>query len=175
MLANRIVTGLTVIGFIAGAAHNSLAQDAIKIGLILPMTGPQQSTGRQVEAAARLYMQQHGNIVAGEKIEIVLRDDSSVPDNTKRLAQDLIVNETPRAVCRRAARDPGQGPDYHHGRWPFRRHGPLALLRANQLHGCPIRRYRRLGRSQRHQERGHDRGGLYARNRQRIAFQGGFH
>jgi branched-chain amino acid transport system substrate-binding protein len=93
MLANRIVTGLAAISFIVGAAHNSLAQDAIKIGLILPMTGPQQSTGAQVEAAVRLYMQQHGNIVAGKKVEIVLRDDVSVPDNTKRLAQELIVNE----------------------------------------------------------------------------------
>jgi branched-chain amino acid transport system substrate-binding protein len=93
MPTKRIAAALAAIGFIGCAADSTLAQDAIRIGLILPMTGPQQSTGAQVEAAVRLYMQQHGNIAAGKKIEIVLNDDVSVPDNTKRLAQELIVNE----------------------------------------------------------------------------------
>jgi len=73
----------------AGAAQ---AQD-VKIGLILPMTGQQQSTGRQEAAAAKLYMAQHGDTVAGKKIELIIKDDQSVPDNAKRLAQELIVNE----------------------------------------------------------------------------------
>ncbi len=69
------------------------AADAYKIGLILPMTGPQASTGRQIEAAARLYMAQNGDTVAGRKIELILKDDTSVPDVTKRLAQELIVKD----------------------------------------------------------------------------------
>jgi len=88
-----MVAGFVASGLMAFTAGKTLAQDAVKIGLILPMTGPQQSTGAQVAAAARLYIQQHGNMVAGKKIELVLRDDVSVPDNTKRLAQELIVNE----------------------------------------------------------------------------------
>jgi branched-chain amino acid transport system substrate-binding protein len=76
----------------AGAAS---AQDSntFKIGLILPMTGPQASTGKQIDAAVKLYMQQHGTNVAGKKIEVLLKDDGAVPDNTKRLAQELIVND----------------------------------------------------------------------------------
>src|SRR6266480_4672235 len=69
------------------------AQDAVKIGLILPMTGGQASTGKQIDNAVKLYMQQKGDTVAGRKIEIVLKDDAAVPDNTKRLAQELIVND----------------------------------------------------------------------------------
>src|SRR3979411_524219 len=38
-------------------------------------------------------MQQHGDTVAGRKIEVILKDDAAVPDNTKRLAQELIVND----------------------------------------------------------------------------------
>jgi branched-chain amino acid transport system substrate-binding protein len=38
-------------------------------------------------------MKQHGDTVAGRKIEIILKDDGAVPDNTKRLAQELIVND----------------------------------------------------------------------------------
>src|SRR6185312_11420063 len=68
------------------------AQETVKIGLILPMTGGQASTGKQIDNAVKLYMQQNGDTVAGKKIEIVLKDDAAVPDNTKRLAQELIVN-----------------------------------------------------------------------------------
>ena len=76
------------------AAAPSLAQDnTFKIGLILPMTGQQASTGRQIESEARLYMAQHGDTVAGKKIELILKDDTSIPDVTKRLAQELVVND----------------------------------------------------------------------------------
>jgi branched-chain amino acid transport system substrate-binding protein len=77
----------------AAAAGAVQAQDTVKIGLILPMTGPQASTGKQISAAARLYMQQNGDTVAGRKIELILKDDGAVPDNTKRIAQELIVND----------------------------------------------------------------------------------
>src|SRR5437588_6354550 len=69
------------------------AQDSVKIGLILPMTGGQASTGKQIDNAVKLYMQQKGGSVAGKKIEVILKDDAAVPDNTKRLAQELIVND----------------------------------------------------------------------------------
>ncbi|MBM1169433.1 ABC transporter substrate-binding protein [Microvirga arabica] len=75
---------------LSGAA---LAQEAVKIGLILPMTGPFASTGRQIEAAAKLYMQQQGDTVAGRKIQLIVKDDTGVADVTKRLAQELIVND----------------------------------------------------------------------------------
>ena len=70
-----------------------LAQDAVKIGLILPLTGPFTPTGRQIEAGARLYMQQHGDTVAGRKIQLIVKDDGNVADMTKRIAQELIVND----------------------------------------------------------------------------------
>ncbi len=77
----------------ASCLANAQAQSTVKIGALLPMTGPQQSTGVQVAAGMRLYMAQHGNTVAGKKIEIIVRDDGAVADNTKRLAQELIVND----------------------------------------------------------------------------------
>jgi branched-chain amino acid transport system substrate-binding protein len=67
--------------------------DTVKVGLIMTMTGQQAAVGKQVVAAARLYMQQHGEMVAGKKIELIVKDDAAVADNTKRLAQELIVNE----------------------------------------------------------------------------------
>jgi branched-chain amino acid transport system substrate-binding protein len=70
------------------------AQDNVfKIGLILPMTGQQATTGRQIEAAAKLWMAQNGDTVAGKKIQLIVKDDASVPANTRRLAQELAVND----------------------------------------------------------------------------------
>ncbi len=78
--------GLAAIG---GAS----AEDTVKIGFILPMTGQQQSTGKQEAAGIKLYMAQHGDMVAGKKIELIIRDDAAIPDNTKRIGQELIVND----------------------------------------------------------------------------------
>jgi branched-chain amino acid transport system substrate-binding protein len=81
--------------FIAGAlgGASAFAQDTVKIGFILPMTGPQQSTGRQIAGAIKLFQQQNGDTVAGKKIEIIIKDDAAVPDTSKRLAQELVVND----------------------------------------------------------------------------------
>lgn len=78
---------------LAAAATTARAQETVKIGLIVPMTGGQASTGQQINNAIKLYMQKNGDTVAGKKIEIILRDDATLPDNTKRMAQELIVNE----------------------------------------------------------------------------------
>jgi branched-chain amino acid transport system substrate-binding protein len=84
----------TALTAIALAASSAFAQDnTFKIGLILPMTGPFASTGKQIEAAVRLYMAQNGSTVAGKKVEIILKDDTSAPDVTKRIAQELVVND----------------------------------------------------------------------------------
>jgi branched-chain amino acid transport system substrate-binding protein len=76
------------------SAGFSFAQDNIfKVGLILPMTGPFASTGKQIDAAVKLYLAQNGDTVAGKKIQVILKDDASTPDTTKRIAQEMIVND----------------------------------------------------------------------------------
>lgn len=75
------------------AALPAEAQDTVKIGLILPMTGASASTGREIEAAARLYLQQNGTTVAGKTVELIVKDDTGTADVTKRLAQELVVKD----------------------------------------------------------------------------------
>ncbi len=73
---------------------NTWAQQApFKIGFLAPMTGPFASTGWQMEQGLRLYMAQHGSTVAGRKIELIVKDDTGTPDVTKRLAQEMVVND----------------------------------------------------------------------------------
>src|SRR5438876_10129073 len=82
---------LTALCVLPGAAN---AADPFRIGLILPLTGPFASTGKQIEAAARLYMAKNGDTVAGRKIELIVKDDTGLaPETTKRIAQDLVVQE----------------------------------------------------------------------------------
>jgi len=78
---------------LSAPASGALAQDTVKVGLVLPLTGVLAPVGKQVQAGAQLYMAQHGANVAGRKIDLIIRDDASVADNSKRLAQELIVND----------------------------------------------------------------------------------
>ena len=78
---------------VAAAGHASAQADTFKIGLVLPMTGPFASTGKQIDAAVKLYLAQNGDKVAGKKVQVILKDDTGTPDVTKRLAQELVVND----------------------------------------------------------------------------------
>jgi branched-chain amino acid transport system substrate-binding protein len=90
----RYTTGaIAALAVGALAAGSAFAQDTVKIGLIVSMTGQQASTGKEIKAAVDLYMKEHGDTVAGKKIQVLLRDSGSVPDNSKRLAQELIVKD----------------------------------------------------------------------------------
>jgi len=79
---------------VALAAQGVFAQaEPFRVGLLLPLTGPFASTGKQLESGVRLYLAQHGDTVAGRKIELIVKDDTGSPDITKRLAQELVVNQ----------------------------------------------------------------------------------
>jgi len=93
MLRRHALIGLAGAALAFGLSGAALAEDTVKIGLILPMTGPSASTGREIEAAVKLYMQQNGAKVAGKKIEVITRDDTGQAVITTRLAQELVVNE----------------------------------------------------------------------------------
>ena len=75
----------------AGAAH---AQGTVKIGLVQSFSGQFADTGAQIENGIKLYMKQHGDTVAGKKIEIIRKDNGGIaPDVAKRLSQEVIVRD----------------------------------------------------------------------------------
>jgi len=93
MLRRHVVTAAAVLAAASLAGGEALAQDTVKIGIIQSMTGQLTAVGKQIMGGVNLYMQQKGNTVAGKKIEIVVKDDTTVPDVARRLAQELIVND----------------------------------------------------------------------------------
>jgi branched-chain amino acid transport system substrate-binding protein len=89
-----IIAAVAAAALASHAAGNAAAQDTVKIGLSIPMTGAGfNAVGRQINAAVRLYVAQHGDSVAGKKIELIVRDDGGVADNARRIVQDMIVND----------------------------------------------------------------------------------
>ncbi len=92
MLRRSLLAALAATA-LAGSTLPAAAQETVKIGLIIPLTGPFTTTGKQLEAAARLYMQQNGTTVAGKKIELIVRDDAGRAENTARIAGELIQND----------------------------------------------------------------------------------
>ncbi len=92
-MKKRTLIQAAVAALVLSAGGFAQAAEPFKIGLILPMTGQQATTGRQIEAAAKLWMAQNGDTVAGRKVQLIVKDDTSAPDQTRRLAQELIVND----------------------------------------------------------------------------------
>ncbi len=85
-------------GFIAAAASLTAtaghAQGTVKIGLIISYSGQFADTAAQMDNGIKLYMKQHGDMVAGKKIEFVRKDTGGIaPDVAKRLAQELVVRD----------------------------------------------------------------------------------
>src|SRR4051812_39790142 len=83
--------GATALLAVAAPAN---AQDTVKVGVILSLSGQFADAGVQMLNGIKTYMKEHGETVAGKKIELVIKDDGGpAPDVAKRLAQELVVRD----------------------------------------------------------------------------------
>jgi branched-chain amino acid transport system substrate-binding protein len=78
-----------------GVAAPACAADPVKIGLVLPMSGPFADYGKQIEHGVRLYLALHGDSAGGRKIELIVKDDNpgTAGDLSRRLTQELVVKD----------------------------------------------------------------------------------
>ena len=89
----RLLTALALGGGCV-LASSVPAQEPIKVGMVLEMSGPFADIGRQILDGARAYMKANGDTVAGRRIELIVRDTTgAAPDIAKRQAQQLIAND----------------------------------------------------------------------------------
>jgi len=92
MLRRTILKGIAATAASGLLGRAALADTPLKIGISMPLTGAGfNAVGRQLQAALKLYMAQHGDSVAGRQIQITIRDDGGVADNARRLIQEMIV------------------------------------------------------------------------------------
>jgi branched-chain amino acid transport system substrate-binding protein len=95
MLRRTVLKGMAATAAGGLLARPAIAQNAtLKIGCSLPLTGAGfTAVGKELTGALKVYMQQHGDTVAGRKIELIIRDDAGTADNARRLVQEMIVND----------------------------------------------------------------------------------
>ncbi len=86
------LAGLATLAVLGAGA--GIAEDTVKVGLIISYSGQFADTGVQMDNAIKLYMKQHGDTVAGKKIELIRKDVGGIaPDVAKRLSQEVIVRD----------------------------------------------------------------------------------
>src|ERR1700751_561988 len=91
---NRTRTGISCAAALFIRASSAYAQGAVKFWLINVLSGQFADAGIQLDNGVKTYMKQHGDIVAGKKIEIIRRDvGGPAPDVAKRFAQELVVRD----------------------------------------------------------------------------------
>ena len=94
MLRRTMLKGMAAGAAVGLLARRAAAEDVLKMGISIPLTGAGfNAVGRQLQSAIKLYVQQHGNVVAGRKLELTIRDDGGVADNARRIIQEMIVND----------------------------------------------------------------------------------
>jgi branched-chain amino acid transport system substrate-binding protein len=94
-IMHRAFGGLlvTVGTLVTTGITDASAQDVVRIGVSVPLTGPFAQAGQQMATALKLFLDENGTSVAGKKVEVLLRDDGGVADQAKRIAQELVVND----------------------------------------------------------------------------------
>jgi branched-chain amino acid transport system substrate-binding protein len=92
MIRAALMIGVAATALLASEGAIS-AQELLKLGLVQSMTGAFNTSGKAIVNGALLYLKQHGDVVAGRKVQLITKDDASVPDTGKRLTQELIVND----------------------------------------------------------------------------------
>ena len=91
---NKLILRTLVAGALAALSFAAVAQGTIKVGVVAEFSGPFADYGSQIEAGMKAYMKEHGDSVAGKKVELITRDTKGpAPEVAKRLAEELITRD----------------------------------------------------------------------------------
>jgi len=86
--------GAMALAFSTAAAFSPAQAKDLKIGIVMPMSGPFAAHGKQIKHGIDLYLAEHGDTVAGRKVQILIKDDTGIsPAVAKRQAQELLIKD----------------------------------------------------------------------------------
>jgi branched-chain amino acid transport system substrate-binding protein len=90
----RFVIVLALAMLVLGSGAVLGQQTPIRIGIIYSFSGAGGTAGKEFDDVVAVFQKQHGDTINGRKVEIIRRDDGGIaPDNAKRLAQELVVQQ----------------------------------------------------------------------------------
>src|SRR5881394_2522239 len=85
------LAGLAIL--LSVAAGQAIAQEKIKIGVIVTLSGPAAALGAQVRDGFALAVKDLGGKMAGKDVEVVVVDDELKPDGAVTKAKGLLERE----------------------------------------------------------------------------------
>lgn len=75
-------------------APPAAAEDSVKVGVLVELSGPFAPFGRQITSGMKAYLAANGERVAGKKVELIIKDTTGpAPDVARRLAQELVTRD----------------------------------------------------------------------------------
>src|SRR6185295_9531166 len=90
----RVKQSIAAVALAMLASAGAQAQEPIKVGAVLEVTGPFASIAKQIENGMRLYMARNGDTVAGRKVELIIKDSTGAqPEVAKRLVTELVTRD----------------------------------------------------------------------------------
>lgn len=88
---HKVVAGVALV---LGSSFGAAGAQTLKVGVVGPFSGPFADYGKQIQAGIKTYMAQHGDQVAGKKVELILKDTGGAgPEAAKRLSQELVSRD----------------------------------------------------------------------------------
>ncbi len=79
--------------FVLGAGASVQAADAVKIGLLAPLSGPAAALGQDKLDAFNMVVEQNGGKLGGVPVEVIARDSQLKPEVANQIAEELIEKE----------------------------------------------------------------------------------
>jgi branched-chain amino acid transport system substrate-binding protein len=93
MLGRSLITG--ALGLCLALATQAQTAKPVRVGLIAPLTGGSADFGNSVRYGAELAVKEINEVggFLGRPLELVIRDDKAVPDEGRRVSEDLVLQE----------------------------------------------------------------------------------
>jgi branched-chain amino acid transport system substrate-binding protein len=93
MLGRSLITG--ALGLCLALATQAQTAKPVRVGLIAPLTGGSADFGNSVRYGAELAVKEINEVggFLGRPLELVIRDDKAVPDEGRRVSEDLVLKE----------------------------------------------------------------------------------
>ena len=88
------IVGVIAASLLALCAVGKAGAETIKVGVVLPYSGPNSDLGNQIDKAFDLYVKLHAKDLGNNKIELIKRDEGPPSGaNARTVATELITND----------------------------------------------------------------------------------
>jgi branched-chain amino acid transport system substrate-binding protein len=89
----RIILTIAVAGLVLEGSEASAQKGPIKIGFLVPQTGPLAANGKDMQNGFQLFLEEQNNKLGGREVELIIEDSAGVPATGLAKARSLIEGQ----------------------------------------------------------------------------------